>query len=317
MDIYAPELAALCLKRRRDSDRDPLAMKVQRVQSPSRAFRIMDLPAGMQPYDFELLAIPLTRNRASNHIYDYAAEEVPSNLLTPVTRCQTDRSLRPKGIELTQVSRQVRSEYRPIWLKDSTFVIDWHVLGAFTKVFYPKEEDYNGGPKSMVVQYDSSQDFTLRTKSDITTFVRLGLFLMRLRCVLFMTTERSKTHRVAASSRSSCSTAAPKAEHFTAMKAQLLKSSLSGNALFSRARSVEFRLITRTPAPSLTSTYKSTTKPCELMSRYQERWESGSSASPPVSRHSGMLCPQWHLSWNEINVLDQLRRKARVHWDIS
>jgi hypothetical protein len=81
---------------------------------------------------------------------------------------------------LTQVSRQTRSEYRPLWLKQAKFTIDWHNLNAFIAVFYPEKEHYNGGPKSLVIQYDPNVDFTLRKKADITTLVRLGPLIDKL-----------------------------------------------------------------------------------------------------------------------------------------
>ena len=35
---------------------------------------------------------------------------------------------------MIQVSRQIRSEYRPMWLKHATFVIDWHSIHAFLQL---------------------------------------------------------------------------------------------------------------------------------------------------------------------------------------
>ena len=109
-------------------------------------------------------------------MYNYATSEAPSQLLVPVESFQLQQQAqRATGIAMTQVSRQIRSEYRPLWLKHATFVIDWHSIHAFLQAFYPKESEYGKGPKELILQYDQEHDYTFRKPTDITHLVRLGL----------------------------------------------------------------------------------------------------------------------------------------------
>ena len=109
-------------------------------------------------------------------MYNYATIEAPSQLLVPVESFQLQQQAqRATGIAMTQVSRQIRSEYRPMWLRHATFVIDWHSIHAFLQAFCPKESDYGRGPKELILQYDQEHDYTFRKPTDITHLVRLGL----------------------------------------------------------------------------------------------------------------------------------------------
>ena len=109
-------------------------------------------------------------------MYNYATIEAPSQLLVPVESFQLQQQAqRATGIAMTQVSRQIRSEYRPMWLRHATFVIDWHSIHAFLQAFYPKESEYGRGPKELILQYDQEHDYTFRKPTDITHLVRLGL----------------------------------------------------------------------------------------------------------------------------------------------
>ncbi|KAB2103248.1 hypothetical protein AG0111_0g8037 [Alternaria gaisen] len=161
MDRYAPELSMLRLKRRRGEDQEcnhyPPAKKIAQITPPLSNF--MRLPAELR-----------------NRVYNYATSEAPSQLLVPVESFQLQQQAqRATGIAMTQVSRQIRSEYRPMWLKHTTFVIDWHSIHAFLQAFYPKESDYDKGPKELILQYDQEHDYTFRKPTDITHLVRLGL----------------------------------------------------------------------------------------------------------------------------------------------
>ncbi|CAN9468667.1 unnamed protein product [Alternaria alternata] len=161
MDRYAPELSMLRLKRRRDDDQQcnhyPPSKKIAQVTLPLSNF--MRLPAELR-----------------NRVYNYATIEAPSQLLVPVESFQLQQQAqRATGIAMTQVSRQIRSEYRPMWLRHATFVIDWHSIHAFLQAFYPKESEYGRGPKELILQYDQEHDYTFRKPTDITHLVRLGL----------------------------------------------------------------------------------------------------------------------------------------------
>ncbi|CAN9398633.1 unnamed protein product [Alternaria alternata] len=161
MDRYAPELSMLRLKRRRDDDQQcnhyPPSKKIAQITPPLSNF--MRLPAELR-----------------NRVYNYATSEAPSQLLVPVESFQLQQQAqRATGIAMTQVSRQIRSEYRPLWLKHATFVIDWHSIHAFLQAFYPKESEYGKGPKELILQYDQEHDYTFRKPTDITHLVRLGL----------------------------------------------------------------------------------------------------------------------------------------------
>ncbi|KAI4626473.1 hypothetical protein J4E83_003624 [Alternaria metachromatica] len=158
MDRYTPELSMLRLKRRRDDD----VLSSSRLP---RAKKVAYTPTGI--FDFMRLSAELR-----NQIYEYAVAEVPSQLLTPV---HGPRDRGAAGIALTQVSRQVRSEYRPMWLERAKFVIDWHSVHAFLESFYPNEEEYGSGPKKLIIQYETAFDCTLDRPTEIIHLVRLGL----------------------------------------------------------------------------------------------------------------------------------------------
>ena len=82
---------------------------------------------------------------------------------------------------LTQVCKQVRIEYRPLWLRNSSFRMELALVKRYIQTFYPKVEDYQNAPKFLFVSWDhgSEQDdggtdeLSEVVLHDITILVRL------------------------------------------------------------------------------------------------------------------------------------------------
>lgn len=196
MDSYVPELSMLRLKRRRNDEAHlrshlPRAKKV--MNTPTVTFDFILLPAGQY---IEVRNVAQWRidicSELRNRIYEYTVAEVPSQLLSPVL--YQNHRLHDQcaaGIALTQVSHQVRSEYRPMWLERAKFVIDWHSVHAFLESFYPNENEYGSGPKKLVVQYEPAYDCTLERPTEIIHLVRLGLAFKGLEVRVVNFDERS------------------------------------------------------------------------------------------------------------------------------
>ncbi|KAF1837664.1 hypothetical protein BDW02DRAFT_645198 [Decorospora gaudefroyi] len=134
MDSWKREIAPLFRKRPCESDQDERRPPSAKRDSPSPKdfFPFMKLPGELR-----------------NLIYEYVADEVPSTKERyPIWRHEFDSSERPRGIDLTQVSRQVRFEFRPLWFDNAKFLYDLDFPDQFMDnfIFWPIEPPTPGFP---------------------------------------------------------------------------------------------------------------------------------------------------------------------------
>jgi hypothetical protein len=55
---------------------------------------------------------------------------------------------------LTQVCKQIRTEFRPIWLRESCFRMELPAVAQFVTTYYPKVADYQNAPKLLLISWD-------------------------------------------------------------------------------------------------------------------------------------------------------------------
>ena len=55
---------------------------------------------------------------------------------------------------LTQVSKQIRTEYRPMWLRQSCFRMELPTVAQFINTYFPKVTDHQNGPKLLLISWD-------------------------------------------------------------------------------------------------------------------------------------------------------------------
>jgi hypothetical protein len=103
--------------------------------------RFLSLPAGML-YPLLQPDICLTVTELRNRIYDFA-RDTPIEEMTKVPLLLQNR---PKPaiansargfLAFTQTCRQIRAEYRPIWMRNSYVCIDFDDFEAFVDTFCP------------------------------------------------------------------------------------------------------------------------------------------------------------------------------------
>ncbi|KAI4952811.1 hypothetical protein J4E91_003285 [Alternaria rosae] len=138
-----------------------------------------------------------------NRIYYYAKEKVfvdyedwddpTPPLLVKNTKTAADSTIVPHVLStlryraLTQICKQIRTEYRPIWLRQSCFCIELSTVAQFIVTYYPKVLDYQNAPKLLVISWDHGQigaeseedcDDDVESTEDVLTNIAL---LTRLR----------------------------------------------------------------------------------------------------------------------------------------
>lgn len=101
-----------------------------------------------------------------NRIYVFVSNNGPI-ILVPSDRAHQKKAL--NGMCFTHVCRQIRSEYRPIWLREMILHIHWEDFKRLTSLFYSKEQY----PSELIV-YLHKDDYYF-TKCDI-----MPLFLMSI-----------------------------------------------------------------------------------------------------------------------------------------
>jgi hypothetical protein len=98
---------------------------------------------------------------------------------------------------LTQVCKQVRTEYRPIWLRQSCFRMDLSALASFIETYYPKVTDYQNAPTLLLISwdhghiagefegdYDADSDIYVEPMEDVVSEITL-LISLRAHCPTF------------------------------------------------------------------------------------------------------------------------------------
>ncbi|KAI4671234.1 uncharacterized protein J4E88_009267 [Alternaria novae-zelandiae] len=105
-----------------------------------------------------------------NRIYHFAEEGVyddDDDLIRPLllkrSKVASDSTTVPHLLStlryraLTQVCKQIRTEYRPMWLRQSRFCVELPTLAHFINAYYPKVADYQHAPKLLLISWDHGQ----------------------------------------------------------------------------------------------------------------------------------------------------------------
>jgi hypothetical protein len=79
----------------------------------------------------------------------------PYPLFKIETTVARDRILEGKFLALTQTSRQLRQEFRPIWLRNWATCIMFPSIGLFLDTFYPLTRDIRNAPRLLQIQWDN------------------------------------------------------------------------------------------------------------------------------------------------------------------
>ncbi|KAI4646758.1 hypothetical protein J4E93_004981 [Alternaria ventricosa] len=139
-----------------------------------------------------------------NRIYHFAEEKVYNEWLAPpllVCEKLAGRVANPGSSSrlgtlryraLTQVCKQIRTEYRPIWLRQSCFHMELSAVDRFVHTYYPKATSYQNAPRLLLISWDHGQiegefgedydgeghsdcyeDSMQDVRSDITLLIRL------------------------------------------------------------------------------------------------------------------------------------------------
>jgi hypothetical protein len=80
-----------------------------------------------------------------------------------------------KFFGLTQASKQLRSEFRPVWLRDSSVRIELQDLDDFISTFYSKAEEFRNAPKMLLISWNHDSDEE-QALFDITPLLCLRAF---------------------------------------------------------------------------------------------------------------------------------------------
>lgn len=93
-------------------------------------------------------------------------------------------NLTRRRLAFAQTCKQIRSEYRPIWLSNSSVHVHIDVLNDFIRAFYPAKNDYHYAPKELIVSYRYSYStWNPRAEpNDLTLLVRLHAHCPVLSC---------------------------------------------------------------------------------------------------------------------------------------
>lgn len=122
-----------------------------------------------------------------NQIYHFAAEaEFESDGRVPpvITKARQEptaaTAYNPGArtfIGLTQSCKQIRTEYRVLWLRDSSIRIKLENVQSYMSTFYPKAEDYSNAPKLLLISWDHENDgYDEEVLFDITLLLRIRAF---------------------------------------------------------------------------------------------------------------------------------------------
>ncbi|CAO2649738.1 Nn.00g010300.m01.CDS01 [Neocucurbitaria sp. VM-36] len=144
--------------------------------------RLLELPPGRIPSD-----------KIRNRIYHFAQEtRFDSDGMGPPLLIKSTSATQPSGtpntysarkfFALTQTCKQIRSEYRPLWLRASSIRIEMENITSFVNAYYPKVEEYSNAPDLLLISWDHGHGEDDEVLFDITL-----LFHLRAHCKTFTT----------------------------------------------------------------------------------------------------------------------------------
>ncbi|KAF2831098.1 hypothetical protein CC86DRAFT_366563 [Ophiobolus disseminans] len=85
-------------------------------------------------------------------------------------------------MRLTQVCKQLRSEYRPLWLRASKPRIRLDALDRYCSAFFPSREDLQHAPDCLQISWYHNEDDETGEIFDITPLLKMHAYCPRFRC---------------------------------------------------------------------------------------------------------------------------------------
>jgi hypothetical protein len=76
-------------------------------------------------------------------------------------------------LALTQICKQIRAEYRPLWLRDSSINLNLDDVKCFITTFFPTTDGYGNAPKLLLISWDHEGGYDEDLLFDITPLLRL------------------------------------------------------------------------------------------------------------------------------------------------
>jgi hypothetical protein len=160
------------------------------VLSTEKPFRFLDLSAGTiicNPYRFQYADF-FTEFR--NRVYyfatedcntrEYAVEVFKTPASAKLTKPYAERTW--KFFALTQICKQIRAEYRPLWMRAAAFCFRSINIGnKFIETFMPSPADLKHAPKLIQIAWDNDMDYDMGMR-DTTQLLRLHSFCPESRC---------------------------------------------------------------------------------------------------------------------------------------
>ncbi|KAI8932550.1 hypothetical protein NX059_010725 [Plenodomus lindquistii] len=107
-----------------------------------------------------------------NNIYTFCTE-LPWDEESPLLTKGKSARATPRGhtgrqyFALTQVCQQIRCEYRPLWLRDSSVRIMFKDLHPFMHIYYHDRAQYQNAPRFLCISWDHSSRGTEYAQFDI------------------------------------------------------------------------------------------------------------------------------------------------------
>jgi hypothetical protein len=144
----------------------------------------LELPPGMNGSRLTLPSRYLYYAEIRNYIYHFAQEREfdAEYLAPPLLVCRKPISARPdrtyaysarRFLALTQTCKLIRTEYRPLWLREASISIDLDLVQDFLTAFYPTIEDFQNAPKLLAVLWDHRDGYDEDVLFDITPLLHL------------------------------------------------------------------------------------------------------------------------------------------------
>jgi hypothetical protein len=124
-----------------------------------------------------------------NRIYDFAKEAGFATFAPPplFSTSKPATSGRPFNVgrrffALTQTSKQIRSEFRPLWLRGSSIRIKFDDIDRFIDTFYGTVAEYDNAPKLLIISWDDHYDEDSPDDLDDVLFDVAPLLRLRAFC---------------------------------------------------------------------------------------------------------------------------------------
>jgi hypothetical protein len=87
---------------------------------------------------------------------------------------------------LTQSCKQIREEFRPLWLRDAAIRLEIDSVEPFLATYYPNREEYQNAPRLILISWDHDEGYTEDLLFDVTPLLRLrascSTFVAKFKC---------------------------------------------------------------------------------------------------------------------------------------